>query len=388
MAESLLYYDAIQLNVTTQPQLAELIRWFLDRNLFDAFIAMVEDGTVSLYDYGFVTAPIRLPDGSYTLVNLQDEQQRQQGSFHQRFLEHESVRRCFVNHYDLRRLGKALDGHVTEAKADEFGSAVDDARTDLANSTRSASAVQALVDEIYQKWNLGEPPCVSASTHEAPDTGKRTIVWSIDLRQLDQMTGGRLNIHSASIFAGIAVANQLTASAASLNCDLYLPRPISRIVGNKLYEASTSLLKTRTIINCLQASVEFPDVRSLVNAGRMSFPDVLRIRKHSERFRKWLQSEAERDRDALVAYHHEVSEECGLVFLGRKGLQLFGVLGVVVVGEYLGNQLNAPTTGAAIGAGMGWLVDLGTKIGTEWRPVVFGEWFSREVQKRLIDANE
>ena len=53
---------------------------------------------------------------------------------------------------------------------------------------------------------------------------------------------------------------------------------MSGLVGDKLLESAQTTAKTKGIIEILEAEVEFPDIRSLVNAGDLSFAAVLRIR--------------------------------------------------------------------------------------------------------------
>ena len=43
--------------------------------------------------------------------------------------------------------------------------------------------------------------------------------------------------------------------------------------------------------------------------------------------RRRMDGESGRDRDALIAYHHEVANEAGYTQLARKALKIFGVLG-------------------------------------------------------------
>jgi len=74
---------------------------------------------------------------------------------------------------------------------------------------------------------------------------------------------------------------------------------------------------------------------------------VLQIRDKSRKFREWLQSGADRDRDAIIAYHTEVSRASGFTNIARKGLKIFGVLAGAAAGAAV---LGEPAVGAAIGA--------------------------------------
>jgi hypothetical protein len=74
LAESLIYYDEVLLNLSNQPQLAELLRWLLAQGALDDFLALVRGGEVGIYEYSFLSAPV-LKDGRYLLINIQDQDQ-------------------------------------------------------------------------------------------------------------------------------------------------------------------------------------------------------------------------------------------------------------------------------------------------------------------------
>jgi hypothetical protein len=164
----------------------------------------------------------------------------------------------------------------------------------------------------------------------------------------------------------------------------------SRLVNAKLIESNERRTKPREVIETLEAQVDFPDIRQLVNSGHLSFGDVLTIRARSRRFREWLQTQAERDRDALLADHHEVAQASGLARAAGKTLKLFGTLVGGGVGAAAGAAVAGPP-GAAVGVAAGGAVakvveegfkfvfDVAGKLDEEWRPVVFGDWMRRYV---------
>ena len=49
LAESLVYYEAILLNIGNQPQLAELLRWLIGQGALEDFLALLRDGTIRIY---------------------------------------------------------------------------------------------------------------------------------------------------------------------------------------------------------------------------------------------------------------------------------------------------------------------------------------------------
>lgn len=380
-AESLVYYDVVLLNVANQPQFAEFLRWLLAQQMLDDFLALVREGVIRIYEYSFVSAPV-LKDGRYILLNIQDQLQAQPNSFEQRFLYHPDIEAVLPKARHRQKLYRTFRDRVIEVKAGEFGAAIENAKADHLDPKRSALVVQYFVDELYGFRGLTDRPTVVARIEHGTDI--HTIHFNVSFDVLGRLAGTDLNVNSGTPLAGSIHANRLIWSAASLNCDLFLPSPIAMLVGDKLYEAEMTTLRARGIIEQLQASVEFPDLRRLVNAGQLTFSEVLRIRNKANRFRKWLQNESDRDRDALIAYHHEVAKEAGLLRFGRRALSLFGVIGGGALGSALGALTMEPTAAAATGAAgsaAGYLLDVVSRIHAEWRPVVFGNWMKERIAK-------
>ena len=170
MAEALIYYDQVLVNITNQPQFAEFLNWFIVQNKYSDLIALFKDETIKLYDYSFATAAILdTTRDSYIIMNIQDSVQEKPNTFEQRFLYHESLNSCFKSSRERVRLYKALRGRVIEIKANEFGPSIENARQDYLDPKRNALLLQALVDEVYPSLGLGIPLCVYNSETTPPN---------------------------------------------------------------------------------------------------------------------------------------------------------------------------------------------------------------------------
>lgn len=377
-AEALMYYDRVAVSITTQPEFAEFLRWFLDANRFDDLLALFADGTIKIYDYAFATLAAE-KDGVYSLFNIQDEIQAEPDTFERRVLYHKAVQEAVPNTRQRERLYKAVRGNVFEVKAADFSKAVDNSREDLRDPRRHSLIIQAYVDELYRFRKLGRPPEIRATVTQPTGTGTYNVSYNIDFDELTRLAGRDLALHRGTPLNAAGQSNRALWSAAQLSCDLYLGRPMSILVGDKLYE-SASIAKTRDVIETLERTVEFPDIRVLVGEGRLGLGDVLAIRRKAGKFRDWLQQESERDRDAIIAYHHEVARETGFRKAARRSLSIFGVVGGAVAGA-----VSTGPAGAVVGAGAGYLLDLAAKLGADWRPVVFGNWMKERVAKVLAE---
>ncbi|MHB1084199.1 MAG: hypothetical protein ACYCZA_05080 [Thiobacillus sp.] len=384
LVEALIYYDQVIFNVSNQPQFASVLEWFIRQNRYDDLLALFRDDTIQVYEYSFLSAPIYdEKTKAYSLWNVQDESQMKTGSFEQRFLYHPNVEKLLPKGRHRQRLYEALRGKVFEAKADDFGSAIETARSDFSDPHRNALIIQSFLNELFRVKQLGRPPEVAAQVQQNPN-GSHTVTVNVDFDKISEIAGVNLGWHTGLPLSAGAISNRHLLSASNLNCDLFLPRPMSTLIGDKLFESAKAVNKSTTVIENLKASVEFPDVRFLVNEGRLDFNDIMLLRKQAKKFRSWLQSEAERDRDAIIAYHHEVAKDTGLTKFGRKTLDLFGFIGGGAIGGAVGASLAGPS-GAAIGGALGGAVsyatDIGGKIGTDWRPVVFGEWMRDRISQ-------
>jgi hypothetical protein len=390
LAEAFIYYESLLVNVTNQPQFAELLNWFIAQGMYDTFLALVRDGTIMLYDYSFATSAV-LANGEYSIMNIQDTVQAQPNSFERRFLYHPDVQRVIKGIYPPKRLYEAFRGRVIEVKADAFGSAIENARSDFADAWRNALILQSFVDELYRFRGLGRPPEITVIVEPGSQSTKHTYTWNVNFDELAQMAGEPLHFHKGTPLTACAHCNRLLLSASQQRCDLYLGRPMSSLIGDKLYETVSTPIKLTETIGELQAEVEFPNVRNLVNNGKLTFKDVLMIRRKAVKFREWLQTESDRDRNAIIAYHHEVMKESGLTQLGRKTLSLFGILGGGAAGSIIGDVVAGPIGGAiggAAGAGLTYLIDLAAKLGEDWQPVVFGDWMRDRIKKLLKERQK
>ena len=97
-------------------------------------------------------------------------------------------------------------------------------------------------------------------------------------------------------------------------------------------------------------------------------------------------TESERDRNSIIAYHNEVAKELGIVKFGRKSLRLFGLLGIPMTEAYVTQTypgVEPAIVAAGASVGLAFVLDVASKIGEDWKPVVFGNWVSTRIQKLL-----
>src|SRR5437867_4818520 len=248
-AESLVYYDQILLNVGNPDQFAALIHWLRENDGFKDFLALLSDGSVQIYEYSFFTTAIQEKDGSYSIWNVQSEEQKAPHSFMQRYLSQPAIRNVLPGRGNRDRLEAALCNRVIEMKADDCGPPIEAARVDFRDPDRNSLVIQAFIDDLYKVRGMSKPPEVSAVVRDASDdTHKFNISWNVTFDELTSLAGPELNFHPGTPLTAGALCNRLLYSAQMEQCDLYLASPMSVLVGDKLYEATEAMAKTRGLI--------------------------------------------------------------------------------------------------------------------------------------------
>ena len=383
-AEALIYYDTVYVVPGNAHCFSLFLKWFEAQGRLDLFRDLVEDGAIKIYDYSFITAAVET-DGTYMIMNLQDEEQAKESVFSKRYLNNRETRKVLPSKGRHRkRFIQALRANIIEVKADSFGSAVVDAEKDLVNPERSSLIIQALVDELYSIQKIRKVPEIKATVKIDSMKGEHKIDWGINFTELSLISGSDLGLNSGSPLTANAHSNRFIWSASSLGVDLYLPRPMSVLAGDKLFESASKSQKLRATIESLQEEVEFPSIRNLVNTGVLKLDDLIEIRRKALRFRKWLQQESSRDRNAILAYHYELAQDTGLVKFGRSSLRMFGILGSGALGGAIGGAFAGPVgglVGGLAGSALNFTTELSSKIGSDCKPVVFGSWLDDRIKR-------
>lgn len=386
LAEALIYYDRVLIDPGTERHFALLMKWFKEQGKFDDLLALIADGSIEFVYYAFFTAPIHNQvEGTYSIWNVADPIWNKPGSFLPKILYSNAVTQALERTRDRNKLYRAIEGKVIELKSEHFGPAVDNAREDFISAEKSKSAVQAFIDELYSYSALGKPPQVATSvTKSAKGT---SVTFNVSFDEIAKLAGPHIQFHKSSVISAMAHSNRAIWTAAKLNCDLFQGFPLAALTRYKFSEVDLRMEKKSQIIEELQKEVEFPDIRRLVNTGKIGWDQVMEFRKKGKRFRDWLNTEGERDRNAIIAYHEEVAKECGILSAGRKSLSLFGVLGCAATSTYVGGIVGGPpgaVAGAVVGAAAGetvkYVFDVASKLNADWKPVVFGRWLKNQLK--------
>ena len=109
---------------------------------------------------------------------------------------------------------------------------------------------------------------------------------------------------------------------------------------------------------------------------------MLSLRGKGTRFRQWLASEAELERDVLAAYLGELAAADGWKRNLGKVINAAGMFGGAATGAALGGPLGA-VGGAIAGEGLAYVANLAAQLDGGWKPKLFGQAVRVEVERTL-----
>jgi hypothetical protein len=95
--------------------------------------------------------------------------------------------------------------------------------------------------------------------------------------------------------------------------------------------------------------------------------------------------------DAIVAYHSEVAKQSGFTKVSKKSLELFGILtklgwSILTDIKFKEDLASKEAVKAFGGTAIDNLFNYGAKkLGLDWKPVCFGNWYKEEIAQLLKD---
>lgn len=401
LSVGLIYYERVHVLLERPEDLSEILAFFIRCGEFEAFFKLVDEGTIVFHNPTFMIPAMSQGEWLFDLDYLRIQVVRPStapqvhitGNFRDRILYSPPVARAIGRGSRFRRLSRLSALVNVDVEPKQFLSAAAATNADFFSKDRATMLLRLSL--LRQSEQL--QPFINELS--VTDIDRLTLPDGKAGRKLQVHIGGSLE--AAVVRLGCKLPEQAgelsfvgnayfqMAFAAHHGVDLWPERTTAGVIDLKLDElvASTGVSQ---IVDVLQESVEFPDIAQLVESGKLSAADVLKLRRMSSRFREWLQTQADRDGDAIIAYHSEVARESGLWTLGRNAIRIFGVVGGAAGGAALSNQVGTSgVTGAAVGAAIGeagskaieFGADMLAKMGAGWRPLVFGQRYRNLVVK-------
>lgn len=398
IAAAMVYYDRVIIGISASSEFAPLLRWFITAGCFDDFLSMLNSGALSIYFFPRMMGAAS--EGGLVTGLVEFSTTGSGHDFEQHILGGANVIGVVGSERYHRDLRRACVRNLRLAPVDARNDAARNAEQDFFDGPRCSPYLKAWMRRAAQLGLIDEGFDVSVEANVQFLPNNRVghqLIWKANSVVTRNASLVEVLPDPAMLLSEAGRLNQSVQAALNLHSDLW-PIPLaSDIVVSKLAEAAR-ITKAHQIIERLDAEVDFPDIAELVNKGTLSAKDILHIRAKAGRFRLWLQSEGERDRNAILAYHNEVSKASGLQKLGRSALTIASIVAGAIAAKYAippGVQLPevggfnidpgvlGSTAGGLAREGIRWLGTVAKGIeGGGWRPSVFGQGLEEYVRRR------
>lgn len=380
-AEAFIYYEKVFVYVNTVKEFEEFIEFFAKANKVDQLIELINNKIINFFYYSFMSTAIN-NQGVFSIWNMQFNKENSQSDFIRLVVNKSNLP---ISSKRRQKLWQAIVSNLIDEESTDYQSPVLDAKKAMKDNKKCAILIQTYIDNLYKNLELGPPPEVNCQIMDTA-ADRWNIKTNLNFGDLNKLASNKLGFRPEMPLIGEVQSNRLIWTGLKYGFDLSLGDVMSQVVGNKLYEAEEKMDKTKVTLDNLKSKVEFPDIRKLVNEDTISVEDIFNIRIHADKFRNWLQQEGERDRDAIIAYHNEVSKSSGITKKISGTLKIFGKLTQLAPAAYplATKDLSLASNLAVSGAGLvtaEFLDRIANSMNKEWRPVVFGEWLKEEVKK-------
>lgn len=388
LAESLILFDDIVLNVQSAQNVADILQSF--KGCFgdiQPFLELLQSGVIKVHYFDFISAPIQ-HDGVYSYWNIQEQISKESHllSFQQKILYKKQIERVLPKARQRVKLYNVMSESALIDGADDYEVAINAARS-AANSHEDLQCLlRDFTASLPPKYRSLFPSEVTVTAERMPN-GIIRHHFNIDFESIKPyFENMNFGIHIPG--TGIIQTHRIIYASRLHNYDVYLPNPIGSSVMAKLNSLEDRDKRFKQAVIELQNSENFPDIRTAFNLGEFSWKDILEIRKRAERFRKWFVIDGGNPDIAIKTYSEEFKASTGLTKYRDKAFAIASIIGTVtgVAAEKLitGNtSALGPIMGSVISNAVPLAKDLFKASEEEnWHPRFFGTWLSIELKKR------
>ncbi len=365
VAEALVYYDKVLLNIDHRKHMHAVLDWFHQTVGTDVFVKLLLSGEVKLYHYAFSSPPIYDPRmDTYVLINVQEEGDPR-SLYMTRVLG--SVDKYFNTRRTRHKFLDAVESSLVIAKADEFGAAIENARAMTSEGDNMQSLIDSLFSALLEAGVSNIPVNVKVTKNRLSDE-KTRFNFDTDLDALGKSMGEEYNFGRHTPLAIMSVANRFLWSAAKASSDISVSEPMYGFISDRLDNAIAKCQSGAGNLRELSQSIDFPNVRWEVQRGNLSAHDILNLRDSSYDFRRWFHSTTEYGRDIVASYNHDVINKYNLSPMSKKLIKIVTRIVPSVAGGLAGGVIGG------LGGGVASIFadELVGRIIDGWTPKLFG----------------
>jgi len=374
VAESLIYYDTVLINVEDKYQFHSILEWFKETDSPDSLLKMMINGDILFYYYDFYVNPIYDPQtDSFSLMNIQEPIQNRLHHFRQRVVG--SVSRYFNTHKKRMRFLDALEDSVIVVTADKFGTYIENAREFILVKENYRNLMESLINSLVKAGYIDNIPDINVWESKDP-LGNPRININLNFDHLKSIMGEKSDFGKHTPIAIASVTNRLIWSTAMANSDIYANEPMFGFISTRFTDLLTHFKNTKSNLHRLKLDVDFPDIREEVNSRAIGAYDIMKIREISGDFRLWLHKQTDLDRDIINSYYHDIIDKSGIKPNTKKLLNIALITSLQIAGSEIGATVSPESSinlGTALSAAaIPFVSSLYNKLVAGWSPRIFG----------------
>lgn len=390
LAEALLYYDRVYVICGSSIDWSQVISWFSRSGAIQSLLQMAHDGTLIPCHHQFVAGAFTEGDVQGGMVFISNTSSSDLGF--RAWACYPAARRSLGMGRTAKEVVNALCSQAIEYSAPQFEPSIREAERTFFTPRRASLFMDTWLSTVYRMQGRHRAPTVERATITPTPlknggNGHR-VEFVLQPDSAAELSSYGITLPGAEYLLGdISHTNISIETAKRLGSDIWPAELCATFHAEKLLEASLVSNRSESDVSILKYEADFPDVRLLVNEGRLTAADIVAIRPSCARFRKWLGERGPRDASAIVAYHEEAASLLGLSngakrLLRMVGLTVAGTALGFVAAKYSHDPSTSLVTGAAVGPVSEYLLGLSNGFKTGWSPAVF----NAELSSRIRDA--
>lgn len=400
VCEALVYYDQVLLETKSPKALAEFVNWFVKHKQLNVLHNFLSSGALVPYHFNFGVGAYAKGDCIQGLCMFQPSAGPGTSEINQiHDLE------WLIGCGPLKRL-MGMGSKYKDVKRslllvgrnigpDNYHPALRNAEEDFVSPYRCSIYLKHWLSREYARRNLQyDVPGVEVSFDPRPEMGPAAGVvrWQAASNvQLELNRHGIVLPEPANLLAGIGDATRLVFAARTEAVDLFVRGPLVDFCADKIAESYYTTSKASVITKALSYETEFPDIRSVVVDNKIDPALLKKIRDAAINFRKWLHVDVNLDKSVAMQYHKELASQSGLGSFRSRVFKFLRFLGGPVVGQAVAAAcptLTGRLGGVVANASLQYLADVGQQMNKGWRPSLFGEWVSKEIDRYLKEMEQ
>ncbi len=386
LAEALVLFDQVDMNITSAQNLADVLRGFLRSfDSIDPFLDLIEAGAIRVHYFDFISAPIE-KEGVLSYWNIQDEgaEKSHRNSFQRKIFYTSTIENLLPKARHRNRLYDVVMRSALIDGSEDYTKAIEAAREAAKSYEDIEFSLNAFKDSLPQEKKRLFPDKITVTAEY--DEKKKLTRHHYNLN-LDSLRPHLPNLNCGKHITGVGLVqtHRILYASRLHGFDTYLPSPLSVIVFSKMDSfCDKGRQFSKTTVD-LQEKACFPDIRGSFNEGSINWKDVLVIRGKATRFQEWFSIYGGKSEIAQATYGKEYRTSTGLTSYREKIFSI-ATYASVTTGAGLGASIGGArgaVAGALVGGSAAFAKDLLKASDEEgWQPRFFGNWIHKRPRQK------